>query len=357
MKKALFLEISEKIEEMLRNMPISELNDISIPPLRELARQHDISLVTAKKAIDELVSKGLLTSRRRVGISINIEAFENEKLKNERLKIGVLYCHFPDDIKGNLEIKLRGINNFFSTVNTDSRIIYISPENPESDIEEFFNNTIHKLDGVILSTRMPLELVTGIIKSKTPFTWINDFLRHARTPAVVLNKLEAFSIIRKYAKDMNAANTAFLMSSMSDEDQIMIEHTFKEGKSKLLKIFSEGKLMPAGERHNWARQKTEDMIKSKNLPELIVCEDPAVTNGVINTLLNTDIIPGKDIKLLPMIHQQEDIYNLSFNLDAIYVPLEDISLAAGKLLYQIIEGNEPENCIHYIDPQLIKGKK
>jgi len=82
-----------------------------------------------------------------------------------------------------------------------------------------------------------------------------------------------------------------------------------------------------------------------------------VTNGVITALLNADIIPGKNIKLLPMIHQQEEVYNLSFNLDAIYVPLEEISLGAGKLLYEIINGNEPENYIHYINPELIKKEK
>jgi DNA-binding LacI/PurR family transcriptional regulator len=351
MNNPLFIEIAEKLKKRIRQEYSLHSENWNLPTLRKLAREYQTSPVTVKKSVDRLVAEKLLHSRRGIGIKVNRDAVMAEKMS---LNIGVVFVDIFEISYGILGDIIKGITKVQQELGF--RITFIplpSEKDPEIQWRLLDEEITKGIDGVLLTTRLPLYIISRLRDNDVPFIWINNYIPHEKIPAVIIDKPHLYMLAAEYIKNNGFKNAGFVMPAASVEDRRLFKGICSSKGITPKEIGSYGGIATEERVHLKSYQEALNLFAEKDIPEVIVCGDSAVHFAFARAAAESNINIPEDLKLLTYVTNEEAYFHLPQPANVIVLPFEKCSEKSAYMLIKILEGEMPDPHIEYVDAKLI----
>lgn len=300
-----------------------------IPSENELANMFRVSKLTARKAIDKLVSEGLLVRVQGIGTFVSDLAKFN---KNSVKSVGVLIINRFDD---------RGLSITGGIVKTLERF-YITPivvdvaQNEGRYISHKLKALINQeISGLIVSptqTLLEVPIFKKLLNENFPIVFVDRTIEGVDIPTVESdNYLGGVLLGRHFRKVHNVKKALFVTQEGFELTSVRDRYIgFKEGLCNDVDIFIADKLEKI-------REILPD-IKKKIYDGIFFCHDPLAIGGLF-ILWEAGIRPPKDIKIVSF--DDRDVTKFALpKLTTVKQNFEAIGEEAALFMVKILKGEE-----------------
>ncbi len=329
----------KKIREFIKHCKADE----KIPGERVYAQQLGISYMTARKAVESLVAKGLLYKIPKKGTYVSGQRTTRRKTKN----IG----YFLDSsIKQGLSSPYYAL--IFDAIEKEAAkkgysLIYFSDAS-ESGIK----STMEKLDGVIVSCFPRIEELLHKLKAHAPVICIDNGSADESIPSVTIDNKNAVSEAISHLISLGHHRIGFItglddskvgrdryngyLSALSDhglnvETDLVYkgDYTFKTGSDA-----------------------ADYFLSLDRLPTAIMCANDTMAIGAIKEIKSLGHNVPDDISIMGF----DDIAvasQMSPALTTVAAPVKELAKQCVIMLSKIIDGTEPDNMHISIPARLV----
>lgn len=331
--KYLFAE--RKIRKAIGHLDIND----KIPGERIFAKDLGVSYMTVRKAIDGLVTQGVLYKVPKKGTFIADGKAVKKKTKN----IG----YFLDN-----SIK-EGISSpYYSMIfdalqkearNTDHDLMYFSDAS-----ESVLEKTLEKLDGLVISCFPRLEHLLRDINRQVPIVCIDNSSPDKSIASVTLDNFNAVIDAINYLCSLGHERIGFI-TGLDDSDVGRQRLGGYLGALRSNGIDEDTDLIYKGDySFGTGESAAEYFLSMDKPPSAIMCANDTMAIGAIKETRRLGLSAPEDISIVGF----DDINiasHLTPALTTVKTPVAEIAKQAVALLDSIISGKEPDN-IHIILP-------
>lgn len=300
-----------------------------VPSENELANMFKVSRLTARKAIDKLVSDGLLVRVQGIGTFVSDLAKFN---KNSVKSVGVFIMNRFDD---------RGLSITGGIVKTLERF-YINPiivdiaQNEEKYISHKLKALINQeISGLIAAPSQVLlniPIFRKLLSEKFPIVFVDRTIEDIDVPTVESdNYLGGLLLGKHFRKVHNIKKALFITQEGFELTSVKDRYEgFKKGLSGEVDIF-------IAEKVEKIRKIIPD-IKKKIYEGIFFCHDPLAIGGLF-ILWESGIRPPKDIKVVSF--DNRDIAKFALpKLTTVKQNFEAIGEEAALFMVKILKGED-----------------
>lgn len=213
--KPLYLQLCESLAQGF----IARLDDGGkLPSVREIARNYNVSMITAIKAIDYLKSQGIVCGYQRKGLYIKDKDRLLECYASQPRTVGVTFLDIYNTSSAFLSTVICALSNECSRLGLNLQIFSTPSSVGMKDNPLFWKNIKKKnLDGLILATRMPVNDVRLLQENGIPFVWVNVGIPGEDVYSTITNKLYSINMCLLHIKKIGCRKIA-VISAEKDAD-------------------------------------------------------------------------------------------------------------------------------------------
>lgn len=324
-----YLLVEDHIKQAIKQRKITD----KLPGERVLARELGYSYMTIRKAIDNLVSEGLLYKIPTKGTYVADQQARKAKTRT----IG----YFLDSrIAGGLSSPYYSmIFNAIEkqTVTRGYSLVYFSDTS-----EANLHMVLHKLDGVIASCFHRVEGLIQEIKAVVPVVAIDNSVADKTIPSVIIDNFNAQVESIDYLCSIGHREIGF-MTGLEDSD--VGKNRYEGYRSGLTRhgIEVDPTLVYRGNyTFGSGVNGVEYFLSLEKRPTAIVCANDSMALGALNKLYQEGLVVPTDMTIVGF----DDIdiaRQISPPLSTVSVPVDEIAANAFQMLEQIIDGKALEN--------------
>lgn len=321
--------VENHIKEAIKNKTIVD----KLPGERSLAKELGFSYMTIRKAIENLVSEGILYKVPTKGTFVNKD---NGKKKKTRT-IG----YFLDS---NI---VSGISSPYYSLIFEALMKEAAKDGYSvayfSDSEkDRIRNILPKLDGVIATCFPRIENAIMDIKLTLPIVIIDNSSADKSIPSVIIDNFNAEVDTVDYAISLGHKRIGF-MTGLEDSD---IGHNryagFKHGLRKNGIELDETLIFRGNYSYGAGRQGAEYFLSMKQMPTTIICANDTMALGAIKKLNQEGFDVPDDISIIGF-DDIEVASQIVPALTTIAAPIDKIAHYAFVALKALIQGQTPEH--------------
>lgn len=358
MHNPLFIELSEKLKRRISDEADAHHSDWNLPTLNELAKEYKTSLVTAKKAVDVLSMEGLTTARPGIGITVNSEILKERKGQITSLSIGVIFLDIFDMNSLVISDIIQGIVDVQQKVRFQLKFIPIPSDQPlENQMSVLENVLSGGVNGIIIASRMPLGIISGLQEKNVKFVWVNNNIPHEKIYSVMFDTSDMYLKIIRRIKELRFSKAAFIAPVISmEESNTFVKLCGNSGIS--LKTFTCDTLKQSEEVRNIAIKDTLKLLSaSDDKPEIIIGGGEIAAMGILQAVFSKGLKVPDDVYIMAVAEQESLKFRLPVPIDIVLYSFFDIAREAMLMLLEILENKSPEARIKYLSCKLLATPK
>lgn len=195
---------TEQMRDMLANKIRRQeyrLGD-KLPSLRQMAKEHNVSYITANLALNELRNLGFVEVRPGSGAYVVYDSEPVQVLKDcSRIGLAYLDCHSthidqPEQTHPSVVQWLRGFHDYFRDGRASLRLLpFHKPdiEGVNSAVRQAIER--HELDGLIVTGWLTAEGADYLLSAGLPFVLIEHELPQREVATVVTDRVFSFKLL------------------------------------------------------------------------------------------------------------------------------------------------------------------
>ncbi len=324
-----YIFVQDKIKEDIRTGQIIE----QLPGERELAKQLDISYMTVRKAIDNLVNAGVLYKIPTKGTFVNTSVAEKPVTRN----IGFFLDDRVQDSISSPYFSLVFMALEKEAVSNGYNLIYFSDFN---DLDPAKSGK--KCDGIIISCFPRLEYKLLELKKHFPIVLIGNTAADKTMPSVIIDNFNGIVDAMDYLWELGHSRIGFitgLLDSGVGKDRLQgyLSSMNKFGISEDPELIYEGNYS-----YESGAKGAEYMLSLPLPPTAIVCANDSMAIAAIKTIHERGIEVPDGISIVGFddITVASQIYP---PLTTVAAPISDLAANSVKILISLIEGVVPDN--------------
>ncbi|MFT5505524.1 MAG: DNA-binding LacI/PurR family transcriptional regulator [Gammaproteobacteria bacterium] len=321
------------VEKNIRDAIKDWKPDQKLPGERVLAKELGMSYMTIRKAIENLVTDGLLYKIPTKGTFVADGRARKVKSKTigyflDSRIIGGLSSPYYSMIFNALEKE---------TAKNGYSLVYFT----ENDSDKL-NKTLKKLDGIIASCFLRIEQFIYEINDSVPVVVIDNSASDKTIPSVIIDNFNAMMEAVDYLCELGHKRIGF-MTGLEDSD--IGKNRFEGYKTSLLKhgITPENDLIYHGDYSFESGKKgAKYLLELKPQPTAIVSANDSMAMGVMSILQSRDLNVPVDYSLIGF----DDIdvaCQITPALTTLAAPISQIAAVSFKMLKNLIDGQSPKN--------------
>lgn len=339
------LEVDEKMEleslpkyKIVEDAIIRAIEDKKIldklPGERSLAAEFGFSYMTVRKAINNLVNRGVLYKVPSKGAFVN-----NEKVSSNTATIG----YFIDK-----QIKL-GISSpyysmIYNAIEKEAAIhgyavLYFSDNSTER-----LNKLLRKVDGVIATCFPHNENLIAEMRKQLPVVAIDNASTDPTIPSVVIDNFTADYNTVKYLHQLGHQRIGFMTGLNDSEVGQNRLNGYKQALIDFNYLPDEGLIHYGNYSFESGVEGAAYFLSLESLPDAIICANDSMALGAIQSLKASGIRIPEDISVIGFDNIQV-ASQVTPALTTIAAPTEEIALHAFDMLRQQIDA-EPMTYMH-----------
>lgn len=323
------LYVETRIQESIKHREVDE----KIPGERVFAKDLGVSYMTARKAVDSLVAKGVLYRIPKKGTYVADRSVIQSKTKN----IG----YFLDNsIRGGLASPYYSV--IFDAIEKEATkngygLIYFSDICESNVIKR-----MEKIDGVIISCFPRLESIVRKISALTPVICVDNCSADKSTPSVTIDNFHAVVESVDYLFSLGHTRIGFI-TGLDDSDVGINRLAGYISAIKAQGLDADMRLIHKGDYSFETGKRGADYFLSMTTPPTaIVCANDTMAIGTIKEIKRRGLRVPNDISVMGF----DDISvasQITPALTTVSVPVEEIAKRAIELLTSVLDGNELED--------------
>ena len=304
-----------------------------LPGERELAKQLDISYMTVRKAIDNLVAAGVLYKVPTKGTFVNNIGMGKPVTKN----IGFFLDDRVQDSISSPYFSLVFMALEKEVVSYGYNLIYFSDF---KDLEPL--KSVHKIDGIIISCFPRLEYRLLELKKYFPIVLIGNSAADKSMPSVIIDNFNGIVDAMDCLWNLGHSRIGFitgLPDSNVGKDRLQgyVSALNKYGIEEDNELIYEGDYS-----YDSGAKGAEYMLSLASPPSAIVCANDSMAIGAVKVIHENGLeVPG-DISIVGF----DDISVASQifpPLTTVAAPINELAASSVKMLISLIDGIIPEN--------------
>ncbi len=335
-----YIAVKEQIRESIKDGSLKG----KIPGERQLAKHYNVSYMTVRRAISELVESGILHKFATKGTFVSHSKSTPKVTKN----IGFF---LDKEIKQGISSPYYSL--VFNALEQEAlkigyHLILFSEFDDLNPV-----NSMKKIDGVILSCFPRLEPKIQELKKLLPIVLIDNISSDKSIPSVTIDNFNGIYEAVEYLCELNHKRIAFITglldSNIYNERILGYEHSLVANG-----IEPDESLTYRGD---YSYQSGEDaamyFLSLKNPPTAIMCANDTMAIGAIKVVREKGLDVPQDVSIIGF--DDIEVSSKMFpGLTTLAAPIEKIAKEAVTLLVSVIEG-ENKDYKHIILPtELVK---
>lgn len=304
-----------------------------LPAERELAKQLDISYMTVRKAIDNLVTAGVLFKVPTKGTFVNNSGMVKSVTKN----IGFFLDDRVQDSISSPYFSLVFMALEKEVVSYGYNLIYFSDF---KDLEPL--NSANKIDGIIINCFPHLEYRLLELKKHFPVVLIGNGAADKTMPSVIIDNFNGVVDAMDYLWDLGHSRIGYIAGLL---DSGVGRDRLQGYESSLHKygVAEENELIYEGDySYDSGAKGAEYMMSLASPPTAIVCANDSMAIGAVKAIHEKGLeVPG-DISIVGFddINVASQIYP---PLTTVAAPINELAACSVKMLISLIDGIVPDN--------------
>ena len=324
-----YLYAENKIKQAIKDLAIND----RVPGERVFAKQLNISYMTARKAVENLVSEGILYRIPKKGTYVADPASAKVKTKN----IG----YFLDSsIKGGVSSPYYSL--IFSALEQEATrkgyaLLYFTDGNEADSL-----NIIEKLDGVIISCFPRIEPVIQEMKARLPVVCIDNCSLDESIPSVTIDNFNSVVEAVNYLCSLGHERIGFI-TGLDDSNIGRNRYAGYQSALKDHGVDEDMSLVFKGDYSFATGKNGADYFLTLNTqPTAIMCANDTMAISAIKEINRNRLKVPDDISIIGF----DDISiasEITPALTTISVPVQKLAKQAIEVLCSVINDDELEN--------------
>lgn len=322
-----YILVENHIKKAIKNKLIEK----KLPGERTLAQELDVSYMTVRKAIENLVNEGILYKVPTKGTFVNTD--NNRKKKNRTIG------YFLDSsIKAGISSPYYSM--IFNAIEKEAAkdnysVVYFSDANQEK-----LRSTLQKLDGVIATCFPRIETTILDIKQSVPVVVIDNSAADKTIPSVIIDNFNADADSVDHAYSLGHKQIAF-MTGLEDSDIGKSRYAgYQYGLTKNGLPLNESLVFRGNYSYESGIEGAAYFLTLEQLPTAIICANDAMALGAIQKFTQEGFDIPADISIIGF-DDTEVASQVSPALTTIAAPVDDIAKQAVNSLKQLIHNEVP----------------
>jgi len=324
-----YMIVENHIKKCIKNKTFVD----KLPGERSLAKELGISYMTIRKAIENLVNKGVLYKIPTKGAYVNKAGAKKEK----NLTIG----YFLDSsIKSGISspyysLILNAIEK--EAAKAGYSVVYFSDMSVDR-----MNKTLSKLDGVIATCFPRIENTIIEIKDNIPIVVIENSAADKTIPSVIIDNFNADVESVDYICSLGHTHIGFMMG-LEDSDIGKSRYAgYQHGLNKNNIKLNEELVFRGNYSYEAGIEGAEYYLSMKQRPTAIICANDSMALGAIQKLNQEGFDVPEDISIIGF-DDIEVASQIVPTLTTIAAPINEIAHHSFSILKSLITGNEPDH--------------
>ena len=297
-----------------------------LPGERTLAKEFGFSYMTVRKAINNLVNRGILYKVPSKGAFVN-----PQKGANKTLTIGYF---IDENIKSGISSPYYSM--IFNAIEKeaakhDYTVMYFSDSDPER-----LGKVLKRMDGVIATCFPHNETVIEQMKKQLPVLVIDNASKDQTIPSVVIDNFTADYTTVEYLYQLGHKRIGF-MTGLNDSDVGRNRlKGYQQGMEDFALNNSDELIFNGNYSFESGIKGAEYFLSLDKLPDAIICANDSMALGAIQRLKAANVNIPKDISIVGFDNIQV-ASQVSPSLTTIVAPTQEIAEQAFKMLKCIID--------------------
>ena len=324
-----YLLVEDHIRQQIKQRKIVD----KLPGERILAKELGFSYMTIRKAIDNLVSEGLLYKVPTKGTYVADKT-------SKKAKTSTIGYFLDSRISGGLSSPYYA--QIFAAIGKAAAqhgysLIYFSDT---SDLK--LHTVLDKLDGVIATCLPRVENFIQEIKNTVPVVAIDNSAADKTIPSVIIDNFNAELESIDYLVSLGHERIAF-MTGLEDSD--VGKNRYEGYKSGLIKnnLIDDPALVFRGNyTFGSGVSGAEYFLSLKRMPSAILCANDSMALGAINRLHQEGLQVPDDISIVGF-DDIEMARQITPPLTTVFAPVTEIAACAFNMLERLIDGKPLDN--------------
>jgi DNA-binding LacI/PurR family transcriptional regulator len=328
--KPLYLQLCDSLAEGF----IARIDDDGkLPSVREIARNHNVSMITAIKAIDHLKEQGIVCGYQRKGLYIKDKDRLLEYYSAQPRTIGVAFLDMYNTSSTFLSTVICSLSSECSRLGLNLQIFSI-PSAGMSDNRLFWKNIRkNNVDGLIIATRMPIGDIRLLQQEGIPFVWVNVGIPGEDIYSTIANKLYYMNMCLLHIKRLGHRKIT-VISAEEDADMQSYLDTLCPGYGLDYSFcVMEGPEKKVG--YDLAKRVIET-----DKPDVLFTRGTELTVSALSYITEQRISLPDDLAFISHSSSSSNPF-LPGNITVINTQASALAAQAVRVLNKVIEGREP----------------
>ncbi len=323
-----YVHIKQKIKENIKNGSIVD----KLPGERVLAKEYDVSYMTIRKAVIDLVEEGILHKNKTKGTFVSTSKMSPKVTHNigffldEGIREGISSPYYSLIFKAlEKEVKKNGFNLILFSDSND-----LNPLNGQK-----------KTDGVIVCCFPRIENKIQEIKNFVPIVLLDNIASDKSIPSVTIDNFNSTSDATNYLWSLGHKRIGFI-SGLLDSDICRERLLGYTNALNTHKINSNKILIYKGD-YSYESGETgaKYFLSLPEPPTAIVCANDTMAIGAMKVIQENGFNIPKDISVIGF--DDIEVASRVFPpLTTIAAPIKEIANKSVKMLLSLINGNDLE---------------
>ncbi len=341
-----YLQLKTILKEMILDDPSIE----NLPPEKSLAEQYEVSYMTVRHAISELVDEGLITRQAGRGTFVN----KPGKVKNKTYCIGYIRSDKTGDIyMSEDEVKLfTGIYAVFAK--RGYQLTHILDRSTLVSSEDPAQKPKIKLDGILYYDPYDKEELNKIIRF-TSTVLLESRIQLPDITTVNIDNYNAFKLGIQHVYDLGHRRIAHItgdLKSFAGKERL---RAYKDKMKELGLSIEDSLIIKSNFSFEGGEISAQALLQGSHKPTAICAANDLSAAGANRWCHENGLVIGKDISIVGF----DDLAPAYFNyppLTTVHAPKRELGAEAANALINIIETGDVGNPQTLLPAELIIRK-
>ncbi len=305
-----------------------------LPGERALAKEFGFSYMTVRKAVDILVSQGVLYKVATRGTFINGDRDRRRRKTNRT--IGYFL-----DTRISMGIASPYYSMIFDAIEKEASdhglsLVYFTERS-----EDQLQTVLSKMDGVIATCFPRNEGLIGKIKSLIPVVLIENSATDKSIPSVVIKNYDAIADCVDYLRGLDHENIGFISGLLDSEIGTKRLEGYMGGLEKNAISYDESLIYRGDYSFESGVRGADFFLQLDCPPTALICANDSMALGAVKRLRDRSVAVPDRISVVGF-DDIEVASQISPALTTIAAPVEDIARLSFAMLMALVEGDGPE---------------
>ncbi len=346
---SLYIQLKEKLVQELRSRNL-KANERFLT-FRDIAEQHEVSTITASKAISELVDEGILYCRQGKGTFVGDIDKIKRLFNKDVFNIGATFLDMYNVSSPYLSEVIKGISEGCNRFGYNLQIFAThAPDTMTIDNYVLMRNIKKKhIDGLLIASRMDLKDIILLRENNVPFVWIGNDLPHEKVYCVLVDHVYGTFLAIEHLLNLGHKRIGLIRTSV----EAAIIPTYRVCLEKRGLKFDTEMIKESGEytqETGYALMK--ELLNLSNPPTAVFIIDDIVALGAMKAIDEKGLRIPDDISIVGYGNHSAHLYS-PVPLTTVDTHVRKMSVLSLEMLVKVMKGEEVKEPKLTITPNLI----